>query len=84
MSERANVYVHTEGDLGDILFQMPSLSRVLHEGDVFTATLVGGSAVKYKVESVGYTLVQLASGNTNNPHNFWKAPEVFYGVTVVP
>ena len=84
MGERSTCIVHTEGDPGDVLFTLPQLSRAMHETDTFTATLVGGSPVTYKVESVMYNLVQLASGNANNPHDFWKAPEVHYGVSIVP
>jgi len=83
MSEASNAYMHTEGDPNDILFLLPPASRTLREGDTFTVTDVGGAPVVYKVESVDYRLVRLASGNLNNPHDFWKSPEVYYGVTIV-
>jgi len=76
--------VNTEGDIGDILFELPPSSHRLEEGNILTVTLAGGSLVTYKVESVGYHLVELDSANTFNPHNFWKPPTVYYGVSIVP
>lgn len=84
MAERSTCYVHTQGDQSDVLFTLPPLSRRLVKDDTFTVTLVGGSKTVYKVEEVDYVLVEAASGNTNNPHNFWKSSEVFYGVSIVP
>ncbi len=76
--------MHTEGDKEDVLFTLPPSSRRLGEMDTLTVTLVGGSPVTYKVESVAYELVQLASGNESNPHDYWKPPAVYYGVSIVP
>ena len=84
MSERDTCTVHTEGDPSDVLFILPPFSRRMSEGDTFNVTLAGGSLVNYKVEKVTYTLVQSASGNLNNPHDFWHAPKVYYGVSIVP
>ena len=84
MAERSTCHVHTQGDEADILFQLPPLSRLLREGDTLTVTPLSGPDVQYKVETVKYHLTQLASANPNNPHNFWKSPEVLYGVSIVP
>lgn len=84
MSESTPCYVHTKGDPGDVLFSLPHLSREMGKGDILTVTLAGQSAVVYKVETVNYKLVEQASPNPNNPHNFWKSQEMFYGVSIVP
>ncbi len=77
-------YVHTDGDVGDVLFELPNPGRKLREGDTFTATLVGGPPVTYKVETVDYRIEQFASANPSNPRNLWRPQEVYYGVSVVP
>ena len=77
-------YVHTEGDSGDVLFELPNPGRKLGEGDTFTATLAGGSPVTYRVETVDYRIEQFASANPSNPRDLWKPQEVYYGVSIVP
>lgn len=84
MSESTPCYVHTENDPDDVLFTLPPMSRELRMEDTFEVTLAGQSAVTYKVETVNYKLVEEASANPNNPHNFWKSREIFYGVSIVP
>ena len=84
MAESHPCFVHTQGDINDVLFQLPPSSRRLDEGDELTVTLVGGSAVTYKVEEVTYKLLELASGNPSHEHNYWSKAEVYYGVSIVP
>ena len=84
MSERTKCYVHTDGDQGDVLFQLPLLSRRLRAGDTLTVTLVGGSATVYKVESVDYKLVQAERQTPSDLISFWESSEVYYGVSIVP
>ena len=84
MAERANAYVRLESDPGNILFKLPSLTRELREGDVFTYTAVGGTPVTYKIESVDLRVVLISRGTQTNPRDIWKSPEVYYGVSVVP
>ncbi len=83
MAERSDCYVHIEGDPENILFQLPSMSRSLREGDTLNVTLQGKAEVVYKVESVRYVLTETASGNVHNPHNFWKPPAIYYGVSIL-
>ena len=80
MSERANAYVHTKDDPEDILFRLPPMSRQMSKGDTFTYTPVSDPSIVYKVEQVDYRIKELASGNENNPHDFWASQEVYYGV----
>lgn len=84
MSESNNCYVHLETDPFTVLFQLPPQSREMHEGNIFTYTPVSGPSIVYKIESVDYRITQLASQNENNPHDFWKSAEVYYGVSIVP
>lgn len=77
-------YIHTEGDPGDVLFELPNPGRKLSEGDTLTVTLVGAPPVTYKVESVDYRIVQFASANPAYPRDIWRPQEVYYGVSVVP
>ncbi len=76
MSERTPCYVRMDGE---VLFQMPALSRRMGEGDTFTVML-DGSSVTYKVETVDYRLYQTAS----QERKVWQKSEVHYGVSVVP
>ena len=81
MSERTRCYVYIEGDPGDVLFQLPRLSRRMSEGDTFTVTFPDDSAVTYRVETVNYQLKQLSVGDSQN---VWTQSSVGYGVTIVP
>lgn len=83
MAEVSKCIVHTQGDPGDVLFVLPSRSRELHEGDVFTYTGSGGT-IKYKVETVDYRVTEGPSPNPNTAGIYWREQEVYYGVSVVP
>ncbi len=85
MAERSNCFVHTEGDIGDVLFELPYYGRSLREDDTITVTMNGQSAVTYKVESVAYHLIEdVRTANPNNIHKYWTTQEIHYGVSIVP
>ncbi len=84
MSERTRWYVHTQGDPADVLFQLPSPSRRLAEGNIFTVEAPDGSEITYKVETVNYRLVQRISADNNGPLTVWGKSSVGYGVSIVP
>ena len=81
MSERTACYAYTDGDLEDVLFQFPRLSRRLDEGDQFTVTDPSGSDTTYKIETVYYHLTQEQAGS---PQVFWGFSSIGYGVSIVP
>ncbi len=83
MAERSHAVVHTEGDEGDVLFQLPPLFREMREGDEFVFTDSSGS-IRYKIETVLPYIELVAGGAPSNPDNLWKPPVVYYGVSVVP
>ncbi len=86
MSERTRCYVYTADDPGNVLFQLPSLSRRMDEGDTFKVTSAGGQSITYKVEKVDYKLRQrtVAVGEGNNTKVSWADSSVGYGVSIVP
>jgi hypothetical protein len=79
----SNAYVHTEGDIEDVLFSMPPHGRDLRENDLFLHVDTAGVETTYKIESVLPRFEQL-SVQDGTPSVIWRPPAVYYGVSVVP
>ncbi len=84
MADNTRCYVHTEGDPGDVLFQLPDLRREFREGDTFHYTNSSDVTTHYKVEGVDPRFVESASPDPEVSGTHWKTPEVYIGVSVVP
>jgi len=84
---RGRVVVHTEGDTGDVLFQVEAIARDMREGDTFNWMTPDGTT-HYKIESVDIRFTSILPGLTNpptpSPSYKWTTPEIWYGVTVIP
>ncbi len=83
MADNIKGYVHTEGDTGDILFQLPEYRRELREGDTFHYTNSSNVIVHYKVESVDFRIVESVSPDPEVLDTHWKTPEVYIGVSII-